>query len=143
MKESTINALHIIITLIILLAYLFLCSITDYSDSSKLSNIHKNISMARIIFGFFASLLLLSLEFRYVTIIFKDNVLFRSLELIGSVSLICLYLYANEKKVIAGDNYDIITKILNPLIIALSIMSSGSINNLFNHYKDSVPLKTT
>jgi hypothetical protein len=76
-----------------------------------------------------------------MTIVFKDNVLLRSSELLICLILIGLYLYSNENKVIAGDTYDKIFKILNPLIIALSNMSSGSLNNLFNHYKDIEPLK--
>jgi hypothetical protein len=138
MHENIINSIHIIATLIALTIYIILCSITNYGDSKKLSQTSKNISMARIIFGFLAALFLLSLEFRYVTIVFKDNVIFRSFELLICVTLICIYLYANENKVKAGDQYDIVYKILHPLIIAFSIISSGSINNLLNHYKDVI-----
>ena len=141
MKEIIINEIHVIVTIVTFIIYVILCSITNYTDPTKLSQTEKNISFARIIFGFLTSLFLLSLEFRYMTIIFKDNVLLRSSELLVCLILIGLYLYSNENKVIAGDTYDKIFKILNPLIIALSIMSSGSLNNLFNHYKDTIPLK--
>jgi len=141
MKEIIINEIHVIITIVTFIIYVILCSITNYTDPTKLSQTEKNISFARIIFGFLTSLFLLSLEFRYMTIVFKDNVLLRFSELIICLILIGLYLYSNENKVIAGDTYDKIFKILNPLIIALSIMSSGSLNNLFNHYKDIEPLK--
>jgi hypothetical protein len=98
----------------------------------------RNIAFARIIFGFLSALFLLSLEFRYVTIVLKDNVLLRSVELLVCLVLIGLYLYANENKRDAGDRFDVIFKVLNPLIIAFSIMSSGSLNNLLNHYKSVV-----
>jgi hypothetical protein len=120
---------------------LILCGVTNYTDPTKISQTEKNISFARIIFGFLSALFLLSLEFRYMTIVFKDNVILRSSELLVCLLLIGLYLYSNENKVIVGDTYDKIFKILSPLIIALSIMASGSLNNLFNHYKDIVPLK--
>lgn len=137
MKEIIINEIHVIITIVTLIIYIILCSITNYSDPTKLSQTEKNISFARIIFGFLTALFLLSLEFRYMTIVFKDNVILRSSELLICLILIGLYLYSNENKVNPGDTYDKIFKILNPLIIALSIMSSGSLNNLFNHYKDA------
>jgi hypothetical protein len=138
MKEYLINELHLVITFVILLIYVILCGVTNYTDPAKLNQTQKNVSFARIAFGFLSALCLLSLEFRYVTIVFKDNVLLRSIELISCIALIILFLYATENKVIAGDTYDKIFKVLNPLIIALSIMASGSLNNLFNHYKDAV-----
>jgi len=141
MKEYIINEIHIVVTIITFLIYLILCGVTNYTDPTKISQTEKNISFARIIFGFLSALFLLSLEFRYMTIVFKDNVILRSSELLVCLILIGLYLYSNENKVIAGDTYDKIFKILSPLIIALSIMASGSLNNLFNHYKDIVPLK--
>jgi hypothetical protein len=140
MKEYIINEIHLIITAITILVYILLCSFTNYADPAKLNPTQKNVSFARIAFGFLSSLCLLSLEFRYVTIVFKDNVILRSLELLTCITLIILYLYANENKNIAGDKFDIIYKILNPLIIAFSIMASGSLNNLFNHYKDAVKI---
>jgi len=138
MKEFIINEIHLIITLVTLLIYVILCGLTNYTDPAKLNQTQKNVSFARIVFGFLTALCLLSLEFRYVTIVFKDNVLLRSLELISCIALIILFLYATENKVIQGDTYDKIFKILNPLIIAFSIMASGSLNNLLNHYKDAV-----
>jgi hypothetical protein len=138
MKEFIINEIHLIITLVTLLIYVILCGLTNYTDPAKLNQTQKNVSFARIVFGFLTALCLLSLEFRYVTIVFKDNVLLRSLELISCIALIILFLYATENKVIQGDTYDKIFKILNPLIIAVSIMASGSLNNLLNHYKDAV-----
>lgn len=140
MKEFIINEIHLVITAITILVYIILCSITNYTDPAKLNPTQKNVSFARIVFGFLSALCLLSLEFRYVTIVFKDNVLLRSLELLTCITLIILYLYANENKNIAGDKFDIIYKILHPLIIAFSIMASGSLNNLFNHYKDAVKI---
>ena len=140
MKEYFINELHLIITFITVVVYIILCACTNYSDNTKLTNAQKSVSFARITFGFLSALCLLSLEFRYVTIVFKDNVLLRSLELVTCITLIILYLYATENKVIHGDTYDKIFKILNPLIIAFSIMASGSLNNLFNHYKDAVKI---
>jgi hypothetical protein len=138
MKDYIINEIHLIITFVTLIIYVTLCGITNYTDPAKLNQTQKNISFTRIAFGFLTALCLLSLEFRYVTIVFKDNVLLRSLELIICIALIILFLYATENKVIQGDTYDKIFKILNPLIIAFSIMASGSLNNLFNHYKDAV-----
>ena len=138
MKEFIINEIHLIITLVTLLIYVILCGLTNYTDPAKLNQTQKNVSFARIVFGFLTALCLLSLEFRYVTIVLKDNVLLRSLELISCIALIILFLYATENKVIQGDTYDKIFKILNPLIIAFSIMASGSLNNLLNHYKDAV-----
>lgn len=140
MKEIIINEIHIIITVITLIIYIFLCSITDYSDPVKLSQTKKNISFARIIFGFLTALFLLSLEIRYMTIVFKDKIFFRTSQLIICLILIGLFLYSNENKFILGDTYDKIFKILSPIIVALSIMSSNSLNNLFNHYKDIPPL---
>jgi uncharacterized membrane protein YoaT (DUF817 family) len=98
----------------------------------------RDIAFARIIFGFLSALFLLSLEFRYVTVVYKDNVLLRSVELLICLVLIGLFLYANENKRVAGDRFDVIFKVLNPLIIAFSIMSSGSLNNILNHYKSVV-----
>jgi len=95
----------------------------------------RDIAFARIIFGFLSALFLLSLEFRYVTVVYKDNVLLRSVELLICLVLIGLYLYSNENKRVAGDRFDVIFKVLNPLIIAFSIMASGSLNNILNHYK--------
>ena len=135
MKEFIINEIHLIITFVTLLIYLILCGLTNYSDPAKLNQTQKNVSFARIAFGFLSALCLLSLEFRYVTVVFKDNVLFRSVELLICLVLIGLYLFTNENKRVAGDRYDVIFKVLNPLIIAFSIMSSGSLNNILNHYK--------
>jgi hypothetical protein len=138
MKEFLINYLHFILLVISGLIYIILCAVTNYTDATKLNQTQKNVSFARIVFGFLFALCLLSIEFRYVTIILKDNVLLRSIELITCIALIILYLYANENKIVPGDNYDIIFKIFNPLIIAFSIMASGSLNNLLNHFKDTV-----
>ena len=138
MNEIFINEFHITITFIALIIYAFLCLISKYIDHSKMTQIERDIAFARIIFGFLSALFLLSLEFRYVTVVFKDNVLFRSVELLICLVLIGLYLYSNENKRVAGDRYDVIFKVLNPLIIAFSIMSSGSLNNILNHYKSIV-----
>lgn len=138
MNEIFINEFHITITFIALIIYIVLCSTSKYLDSTKMNLKDRNIAFARIIFGFLSALFLLSLEFRYVTIIFKDNVLLRSIELLVCLILIGLYLYANENKRVAGDKYDVIFKVLNPLIIAFSIMASGSLNNLLNHYKNTI-----
>ena len=140
MKELIINEIHLIVTFTTLFIYIVLCSITNYTDPNKINQTEKNFSFARIIFGFLTALFLLSLEFRYVTIVFKDNVLLRSFELLTCLVLISLYLYASENKSKQGETYDIIYKVLHPLIIALSIMASGSLNNLFNHYKDIGPI---
>lgn len=138
MKEFIINDIHLGITFVALIIYFILCKISKYEDSSKMDLNERNIAFARIIFGFLSALFLLSLEFRYVTVVYKDNVLLRSIELLVCLVLIGLYLYANENKRVAGDRYDVIYKVLNPLIIAFSIMSSGSLNNLLNHYKNTV-----
>ena len=138
MKEFIINDIHIGITFVTLIIYIILCRLSKYLEHSKMDLNDRNIAFARIIFGFLSALFLLSLEFRYVTVVFKDNVLLRSIELLVCLILIGLYLYANENKRVAGDRYDVIFKVLNPLIIAFSIMSSGSLNNLLNHYKSSV-----
>ena len=138
MKEFLINYLHFILLVISGLIYIILCAVTNYTDPNKLNQTQKNVSFARIVFGFLFALCLLSIEFRYVTIVLKDNVLLRSIELITCIALIILYLYANENKNVPGDSYDIIFKIFNPLIIAFSIMASGSLNNLLNHFKDIV-----
>jgi len=140
MKEFFINYLHIILTFITVLIYIVLCACTTYTDHNKLNQTQKNISFARIVSGYLAALFLLSLEFRYVTIVFKDNVLLRSFELFSCIFLIIINLYSIENKNKAGDKWDVIHKILQPLIIAFSIMASGSLNNLFNHFKDSVKL---
>ena len=140
MKEFFINYLHIILTFITVLIYIVLCASTTYTDHNKLNQTQKNISFARIVSGYLAALFLLSLEFRYVTIVFKDNVLLRSFELFSCISLIIINLYSIENKNKVGDKWDVIHKILQPLIIAFSIMASGSLNNLFNHFKDSVKL---
>jgi hypothetical protein len=138
MKEFIINDFHIGITFVTLIIYIILCMLSKYLEHSKMDLKDRNIAFARIIFGFLSALFLLSLEFRYVTVVFKDNVLLRSIELLICLVLIGLYLYANENKRVAGDRYDVIFKVLNPLVIAFSIMSSGSLNNLLNHYKSSV-----
>lgn len=138
MKEIFINEIHLIVTGITVIIYCILCATSKYVESSKMDPQDKNIAFARIIFGFLTALFLLSLEFRYVTVVFKDNVLLRSFELIVCLILIGLYLYANENKLVAGDQYDRIFKMLSPLIIAFSIMASGSLNNLLNHYKDAI-----
>ena len=138
MKEFIINDFHIGITFVTLIIYIILCMVSKYTEHSKMDLKDRNIAFARIIFGFLSALFLLSLEFRYVTIVFKDNVLLRSIELLVCLVLIGLYLYANENKRDAGDRFDVIFKVLNPLIIAFSIMSSGSLNNLLNHYKSVV-----
>ena len=138
MKEYIINEFHLTITFIALVVYIILCMLSKYLDHSKMDLKDRNIAFARIIFGFLSALFLLSLEFRYVTVVFKDNVLLRSIELLVCLVLIGLYLYANENKRDAGDRFDVIFKVLNPLIIAFSIMSSGSLNNLLNHYKSVV-----
>jgi len=138
MKEYIINEFHLIITFLALVVYVILCLISKYIDSSKMNQKERDIAFARIIFGFLSALFLLSLEFRYVTVVYKDNVLLRSVELLICLVLIGLYLYSNENKRVAGDRFDVIFKILNPLIIAFSIMSSGSLNNLLNHYKSVV-----
>ena len=138
MKEFIINDFHIGITFATLIIYIILCMVSKYTEHSKMDLKDRNIAFARIIFGFLSALFLLSLEFRYVTIVLKDNVLLRSVELLVCLVLIGLYLYANENKRDAGDRFDVIFKVLNPLIIAFSIMSSGSLNNLLNHYKSVV-----
>jgi hypothetical protein len=138
MKEILINEIHLVATGITVVIYSILCLTSKYVESSKMEPQDRNIAFARIIFGFLSALFLLSLEFRYVTVVFKDNVLLRSFELIVCLILIGLYLYANENKLVAGDQYDRIFKVLNPLIIAFSIMASGSLNNLLNHYKDAI-----
>jgi hypothetical protein len=138
MKEFIINDFHIGITFVTLIIYIILCMLSKYLDHSKMDLKDRNIAFARIIFGFLSALFLLSLEFRYVTVVFKDNVLLRSIELLICLVLIGLYLYANENKRVAGDRYDVIFKVLNPLVIAFSIMSSGSLNNLLNHYNSVV-----
>lgn len=138
MKEILINEIHLIVTGITVVIYSILCFTSKYVESSKMEPYDRNIAFARIIFGFLSALFLLSLEFRYVTVVFKDNVLLRSTELIVCLILIGLYLYANENKLVSGDYYDRIFKVLSPLIIAFSIMASGSLNNLLNHYKDAV-----
>jgi hypothetical protein len=137
MKEYIINQFHLTITFLALIIYAFLCRTSKYIDNSKMTQIERDIAFARIIFGFLSALFLLSLEFRYVTVVFKDNVLLRSVELLICLILIGLFLYANENKRVAGDRFDIIFKVLNPLIIAFSIMSSGSLNNILNHYKSA------
>jgi hypothetical protein len=138
MKEYIINEFHLIITFLALVVYVILCLISKYIDSSKMNQKERDIAFARIIFGFLSALFLLSLEFRYVTVVYKDNILLRSVELLICLVLIGLYLYSNENKRVAGDRFDVIFKILNPLIIAFSIMSSGSLNNILNHYKSVV-----
>jgi len=138
MKEYIINQFHLTITFLALIIYAFLCRTSKYIDNSKMTQIERDIAFARIIFGFLSALFLLSLEFRYVTVVFKDNVLLRSVELLICLVLIGLFLYANENKRVAGDRFDVIFKVLNPLIIAFSIMSSGSLNNILNHYKSVV-----
>jgi hypothetical protein len=138
MKEILINEIHLVATGITVVIYTILCFTSKYVESSKMEPQDRNIAFARIIFGFLSALFLLSLEFRYVTVVFKDNVLLRSTELIVCLILIGLYLYANENKLVSGDYYDRIFKVLNPLIIAFSIMASGSLNNLLNHYKDAI-----
>jgi hypothetical protein len=138
MKEYIINEFHLTITFLALVVYVILCLISKYIDSSKMNQKERDIAFARIIFGFLSALFLLSLEFRYVTIVYKDNVLLRFVELLICLVLIGLFLYANENKRVAGDRFDIIFKVLNPLIIAFSIMSSGSLNNILNHYKSIV-----
>jgi len=138
MKEYIINQFHLTITFLALIIYAFLCRISKYIDNSKMTQMERDIAFARIIFGFLSALFLLSLEFRYVTVVYKDNVLLRSVELLICLVLIGLYLYSNENKRVAGDRFDVIFKVLNPLIIAFSIMSSGSLNNILNHYKSVV-----
>ncbi len=138
MNEIFINEFHITITFLTLFIYVILCFISEYKDSSKMNEKERGVAFARIIFGFLSALFLLSLEFRYVTIVYKDNVLLRSVELLICLVLIGLFLYANENKRVAGDRFDIIFKVLNPLIIAFSIISSGSLNNILNHYKSIV-----
>ena len=138
MNEIFINEFHITITFIAFFIYVILCFISEYKDSSKMNQEERDISFARIIFGFLSALFLLSLEVRYVTVVYKDNVLLRSVELLTCLVLIGLFLYANENKRIAGDRFDVIFKVLNPLIVAFSIISSGSLNNLLNHYKNAV-----
>ena len=135
MKEIIINEVHLGLTFIALVVYGILCSISKYVDSTKMNQKQRNIAFARIIFGFLSALFLLSLEFRYVTVFFKDNVLFRSVELLICLVLIGLHLYSNENKRAAGDRYDVISKVLSPLIIAFSIMASGSLNNILNYLK--------
>jgi hypothetical protein len=138
MQEFIINNFHIGITFVTVIIYIILCMNSKYSEHTKMDLKNREIAFARIIFGFLSALFLLSLEFRYVTVVFKDNVLLRSVELLVCLILIGLYLYANENKRVAGDRFDVIFKVLNPLIIAFSIMSSGSLNNLLNHYKSVV-----
>jgi len=138
MKEFIINQFHLAITFFALVIYVILCFMSKYIDNSKMTKKERDIAFARIIFGFLSALFLLSLEFRYVTIVYKDNVLLRFVELLICLVLIGLFLYANENKRVAGDRFDIIFKVLNPLIIAFSIMSSGSLNNILNHYKSVV-----
>jgi len=138
MKEYIINQFHLTITFLALIIYAFLCRTSKYIDNSKMTQMERDIAFARIIFGFLSALFLLSLEFRYVTVVYKDNVLLRSVELLICLVLIGLCLYSNENKRVAGDRFDIIFKVLNPLIIAFSIMSSGSLNNILNHYKSVV-----
>ena len=135
MNEIFINEIHLGMTFLAFGVYVFLCSISKYVDSTKMTKIERDIAFARIIFGFLTALFLLSLEVRYVTVAFRDNVLFRSVELLICLVLIGLNLYANENKRVVGDKFDIISKILNPLIIAFSIIASGSLNNILNYLK--------
>jgi hypothetical protein len=96
MKEFIINDFHLGITFVTLIIYIILCMVSKYTEHSKMDLKDRNIAFARIIFGFLSALFLLSLEFRYVTVVFKDNVLLRSIELLIFLVLIGLYLYDNE-----------------------------------------------
>lgn len=128
--------IHISLTVLFLFIYAILCSITDYNDYNKLSKTNQNISISRIIFGFLSALLLLSIEFRFVSIYFKDRPDIRFIELVLCLSIIFSYLIANESKRSPNDSNDKLSKIIGPILIALSIMASGSINTVFNSLKN-------
>lgn len=138
MNEKFINDFHLAITFITLLVYVILCFISEYKEASKMDKMDKNIAFSRIIFGFLSGLFILSLEVRYISATLKDSVFLRSVQLLISLVMIGFCLYANENKRVSGDRFDIISKVLSPLMVAFSISSSGSLNNILNYFKNPI-----